>query len=562
MKVLLYISFFFWISWSLSQSPSVLLEVSNLQPKVGEYVTVQMSSNIGSNFELNFPDEFQSGMNVMSGMRQKYVNGKSSTIYYQTLTGFFMEPGSYIFGPVKVKSKKKSYKSNRLQVLVNGTNQKQKKKKKNLAPRTKRPAIFAETKPSKLKIYRGEPVYLQSSVFSKKEFSSIRNYNPYKIEVKYDEFKMNASKELDWIRVAIQGQEYLKLQFEENVIFLNEPGDATIQPFEMVLAGYGSYAVSSEVQKIEVLDLPQERQPLNFSGLVGDFQLIVSLSDSNANANDIVSLAIEIKGLGNLHQMRMPELVLPNSLELYSDPITTDSYRLTKSGFKGSIIYTYPIRVLRDGYIRISPIEISFFNPKNERYKALKSGNLELNSSGKNIKSTQDRALLKKADEIESKAVSKVLKPSNEDLWRNPYVLSALGVLLLLLLFFFRKQKKWFVARDMKEQAFTAPKLSNVQNALDAAIEPSGSIVQSISLMEQCLFTYCSYVLSQDSIRLSRNEIYVLLSNHIAPDKIEEIRHLFTVLDAYRYSKDTDSLSFEGLRDSFNKQVSDLLMHS
>ena len=114
----------------------------------------------------------------------------------------------------------------------------------------------------------------------------------------------------------------------------------------------------------------------------------------------------------------------------------------------------------------------------------------------------------------------------------------------------------------MKEQAFTAPKLSNVQNALDAAIEPSGSIVQSISLMEQCLFTYCSYVLSQDSIRLSRNEIYVLLSNHIAPDKIEEIRHLFTVLDAYRYSKDTDSLSFEGLRDSFNKQVSDLLMHS
>ena len=115
MKVLLYISFFFWISWSLSQSPSVLLEVSNLQPKVGEYITVQMSSNVGSNFEMNFPDEFQSGMNVMSGMRQKYVNGRSSTVYYQTLSGFFMEPGSYDFGPVKVKIKKKSYKSKLIQ---------------------------------------------------------------------------------------------------------------------------------------------------------------------------------------------------------------------------------------------------------------------------------------------------------------------------------------------------------------------------------------------------------------------------------------------------------------
>ena len=167
MKVLLYISFFFWISWSLSQSPSVLLEVSNLQPKVGEYITVQMSSNVGSNFELNFPDEFQSGMNVMSGMRQNIVNGRSSTIYYQTLTGFFMETGSYTFGPVKVKAKKKSYKSNKLRVIVNGADQTLKKQKKNIAPKTKRPAIFAETKPSKFKIYRGEPVYLQSSIFSK-----------------------------------------------------------------------------------------------------------------------------------------------------------------------------------------------------------------------------------------------------------------------------------------------------------------------------------------------------------------------------------------------------------
>lgn len=558
MKVLLYISFFFWISWSLCQSPYVLLEVSNLQPKVGEYITVQMSSNIGSNFELNFPDDFQSGMNVMSGMRQNIVNGSSSTIYHQTLTGFFMEPGSYIFGPVKVKSKKKSYKSNKLSVFVKGSNQTQKKQQKNIAPRTKRPAIFAETKPSKLKIYRGEPVYLQSSIFSKKEFSSIRNYNPYKIEVNYDEFKMNASKELDWIRVAIEGQEYLKLQFEENVIFLNEPGEATIQPFEMVLAGYGSYVVRSEAKKIEVLDLPRERQPLNFSGLVGDFQLKVSLSDSNANANDIVSLAIEINGRGNLHQMRMPELVLPNSLELYSDPITTDSYQLTKSGFKGNIIYTYPIRVLQDGYIRISPVELSFFNPKNEHYKVLKSQNLELNTFGEKLKSTEGREALQKEVETESKAVSQNLKPSKDGFWQNAYVLSCLSVLLLLLFFFFKNPKKWLGPKRIKQQGFKPPKLIDVKNALEAAIGPSDTI-ESIALMEQCLFIYCSYVLSQDSVRLSRNEIYVLLSNHIDSEKIEEIRQLFTVLDTYRYSKHTDSLSFDDLRDSFKKQVSGFL---
>ena len=339
---------------------------------------------------------------------------------------------------------------------------------------------------------------------------------------------------------------------------MNEPGEATIQPFEMVLAGYGSYAVRSEAKNIEVLDLPRERQPLNFSGLVGDFQLKVSLSDSNANANDIVSLAIEINGRGNLHQMRMPELVLPNSLELYSDPITTDSYRLTKSGFKGNIIYTYPIRVLKNGYISISPVELSFFNPKNEGYEVLKSQNLELNTLGKIIKSTQDLEALQKEVETDSKVVSKDLKPSNEGFWPNPYVLCFLSVLLLLFLFLFKNKNKWFGPKHIKEHGFKPPKLNDVKNALELAIEPSDAI-ESIALMEQCLFMYCSYVLSQDSIRLSRNEIYVLLSNHIDSEKIEEIRHLFTVLDAYRYAKDTDSLSFEGLRDSFKKQVSGYL---
>ncbi len=559
MKVLIYISFVFWGALSLAQSAAVLLEVSNLQPKVGEYITVQISSNVGSSFDVNFPDEFQSGMNVMSGMRQEFINGRSSTIYYQTLSGAFMEPGAYVLGPVKVKGKKKFFKSNKLTVLVKGDNESKKKQKKSVAPVAKRPPIFAETKPSQLKIYRGEPVYLQSSIFSKKEFSSIRNYNPYKIDAKYDAFKMNVSKELDWTRVAIEGQEYLKLQFEENVIFLNEPGEVTINPFEMVLSGYGSYAVRSEVKKIEVIELPRDNQPLSFSGLVGDFQLKVSLSDSNANANDIISLAIEINGRGNLHQMSMPALMLPKSLALYSDPIKTEGYEITKSGFKGNIIYTFPIRVLNDEYIRIAPVEISFFNPNNKSYTSMQSGYLELNVSSENIKSQQEIKSQKKVVKTKRQAASKALSPLANNLWRNPYILGFLFILLLVVLFLIFKQKKWFEGKSKEVQLFKLPKINNVQKALEEAMAPSNSVIESIGLMEQCLFTYCSYLLSQDSIRLSRNEIYLLLSNYIRPEKIDEIRQLFTTLDAYRYSKDTSLLSFEALRETFQKQVSRLL---
>ena len=397
MRFLLYISIAFCVSFTWSRSAYVLLEVSNLQPKVGEYITVQMSSNVGSSFDMNFPDEFQSGMNVMSGMRQEYINGRSNTVYYQSLSGFFMEPGSYVFGPVMVKTKKKSYKSNKLRVVVKGDRETSKEQKRSIKPKsTKKPPIFAETRLSKSKIYRGEPIYLQSSVFSKKEFSKIRNYNPYKIDAKHDAFKINASKELDWVSVAIEGQEYLKLQFEENVVFINEPGEVTINPFEMLLAGYGSYAVKSEAKQIDVLDLPEENQPLSFSGLVGDFLLKVSLSDSNVKASDIVSLAVEISGNGNFHQMSMPSIKLPKTLELYSDAITTENYRITKSGFKGNIIYTYPIRVLKKKYIDIEPVEISFFDPKKKSYQVMRSKNLVLNTQLKDKKSKKNQNIPKK----------------------------------------------------------------------------------------------------------------------------------------------------------------------
>ena len=560
MRFLLYISIVFCVSFTWSQSAYVLLEVSNLQPKVGEYITVQMSSNVGSNFDMNFPDEFQSGMNVMSGMRQEYINGRSNTVYYQSLSGFFMEPGSYVFGPVMVKTNKKSYKSNKLRVVVKGDRETSKEQKKSTRPKsTKKPPIFAETRLSKSKIYRGEPIYLQSSVFSKKEFSSIRNYNPYKIDAKHDAFKINASKELDWVSVAIEGQEYLKLQFEENVVFINEPGEVTINPFEMLLAGYGSYAVKSEAKQIDVLDLPEENQPLSFSGLVGDFRLKVSLSDSNVKASDIVSLAVEISGNGNFHQMSMPSLKLPKTLELYSDAITTENYRITKSGFKGNIIYTYPIRVLQKKYIDIEPVEISFFDPKKKSYQVMRSTNLVLNTQLKDKKSKKNQNILKKPDSTQLENESNTTTTSKNPFWRNSYALSFLFLLLLLAIFFFWKRKKWLATNKNVVREYLPPQLSQVENALADAIDPSKKLVESIVLMEQCLFTYCSFILSQDSIRLSRNEIYVLLSNHISSEKVESIRNLYTVLDAYRYSNENQTLSFEEFRVSFDQQVSSFL---
>ena len=87
MKIVLYISFIICFTCAIAQKPVVQLKVSNIQPMVGELITIQMTSNLGSVFEVKFPTAFTSREEV-NGMRQEYINGRSNTVYYQTLSGY------------------------------------------------------------------------------------------------------------------------------------------------------------------------------------------------------------------------------------------------------------------------------------------------------------------------------------------------------------------------------------------------------------------------------------------------------------------------------------------
>lgn len=555
MKFFLHISFVFCLFCTFSQSPKVRLEVSNLKPQAGEFITIEMTSKVGSNFQIDFPDVFQAGMNIMSGMRQEIVNGRSNTIYFQTLRGFFTEEGAYTLGPVRIKSRSKTFNSNKIKISVSGVGRLPKSKKSTTVSKSKRPSIFAETDCSDSKIYRGEALFLRSSVYSLKEFSGIRHYTPYKIDAKYEEYKVEKNKELNWKQANIDGQQYLKLQFEENIIYPSQIGFITIEPFEMILTGYGSFAVRSVSQSIEVMELPVQGQPKGFSGLVGSFELKTSLSDSIAKKDDIVSLTIEVSGTGNLQQAVPPEPILPKGIELYADPIKTEKYELTEKGFKGNVIFTYPLRVLETRFIEIQPIEVAFFAPNSANYVSMVSQPLNLNASEiKNIepqngKSEGSFALTPKEND----------SSTSRTLFNLFYILLALLFCLALswLSFFVFKRRR--ASRRAKALHFKLPKLSDIQKAMNSATDKSNTEAKSVAKMEDCLFLYCSYVLSQNSMRLSRNEIYLLLSNTLSQEKISEIRELFADLDAHRYATGYASVGFNELKKTFHQRFNALI---
>ena len=206
--------------------------------------------------------------------------------------------------------------------------------------------------------------------------------------------------------------------------------------------------------------------------------------------------------------------------------------------------------------IEIAPISISFFEPKKGTYTTVNASKLLLNSSvlQNSIieKSTVEPSNLVKPKQVSSKSN---LKVESNLIYRVLLVLSCVAALLFLFLLFRRKRAK----KVIPEIVYKVPKLSMIQKQIDSVIDPLIPEAEALSKMEDCLFTLCSFLLSQDSLRLSRNEIYLFLSNQISQEQINDIRSLFTSIDAKRYAVDLSESTFPEFKERFKERVLNIL---
>ena len=69
-----------------------------------------------------------------------------------------------------------------------------------------------------------------------------------------------------------------------------------------------SHTVESNPLRIEVIPLPQEGRPENFSGAVGDFQFDLTVSPKRIKVGDPLTVKMRISGQGNLKDVIMPSL--------------------------------------------------------------------------------------------------------------------------------------------------------------------------------------------------------------------------------------------------------------
>ena len=121
---------------------------------------------------------------------------------------------------------------------------------------------------------------------------------------------------------------------------------------------------SSDVLKLDVLPLPTEGKPKNFSGAVGEFQVMSAVDRYEVEVDQPVKLTITIEGNGNVNAFQDPHIDLPRGVELF-DSSSKRSQIGTETSQRVMVLEFLP---RRPGTFHIPELSWSYFSPKEKKY--------------------------------------------------------------------------------------------------------------------------------------------------------------------------------------------------
>lgn len=260
------------------------------------------------------------------------------------------------------------------------------------------------------------------------------------------------------------GQDYRYVVLRTTVLYPQKTGELEIEPltldvpidvqgnrrdfFGRRIMERVNKTISAGKRTINVKPLPLEGKPDGFNGAVGDFAFEVSTNKTQLNANESLQLDVKVSGKGNLKLFTLPEVKLPNTLEVY-EPEHNERVSTNLAGMSGSVTDSYTVVPQFKGSYPVNPITFSFFDPKTEKYRTVTSKeftieveNGPISSATANTNEAQKQVVLSK-DNFKYIKLDANLKPiDQESFFKSALFWSLLGGPFLLIPLFILAGKK------------------------------------------------------------------------------------------------------------------------
>ena len=557
--------FLFLISIILSQAYcsqfSLEAYVNQTNISTDDYINFTIKSNeqIGLP-DLNFKDFLiRQGPYTKQKEEAFYINNKFKIVREYSWT-FKLSPkqhGELVIESIQAKYNGETYKTKPITITVS------KGKTNKVVPSTSpstsnqnNSKFFARLITPKKQLYLGENILLEYKIYAS-------TYHIRKLEITDYEFPMSndiwtellepKNNQLKEQIEVINGVQYSVFTLKKEIISPQKTGDITITPFEVKTIVNRNIFNRGQQEKLKsnalnliVKPLPPNPPP-SFNGQVGrNYKLKVDIKKTELNVDDPLDINIEISGNGNLKQLELPNLDLPQDLEKYPEEIKSN-IKVNVNGISGKKKLHQLVIPRFHGSYDIPSVSFTYFDLNKKKYKTLyhPSTTIQVAKSEKTATNTtlnferpqQDEVITITENIRHIKTDTKLFDFSNPIFGSSYYwLLLSLSPLLLVLSLFFLSNREKF---SNSEKALIKQLNKETQTHLVKA-ENNLTNRDYDNFYKEIYMLWTSFISKKyiiDIAEMNRSTIHeTLKNNQIKGDLIDELDKILTYCEMAQYS--------------------------
>ncbi|CVK15392.1 Oxygen tolerance [Apibacter mensalis] len=260
----------------------------------------------------------------------------------------------------------------------------------------------------------------------------------------------------------INGNSYFSRIIGSYIIFPTQSGSIVINPFTLTLRipdGFfdeHDFNIKSAPVTLQVKKLPED-PPKNFHGLVGQFSMKASANKKELQTEEAVTINVEINGKGNITLLKSPGLTLSDDIEQYTPKSKLES-EATMNGIRGTLNTSTILVPQKAGNYNINVESITYFDPKEEKYKSLAVQPISIQVSANNIAKNEEdsyKVFNKDSGEINHYEPKFIIKNKVTEVFKKDHnrlrkiliiilmvVISAIIIIIGIIMFVFKRNKK------------------------------------------------------------------------------------------------------------------------
>ena len=562
-------------SFVLSAQVNFEASVSKSKLALNERLRIDFVMNQnGDNFS---PPEFEN-FQIIGGPNQSiktsYVNGERK---FSKTYSYFLKPlkkGKLSINQASIEIDGEIYKSLQIEVLITDS---VKQPSDSTTQYYNDDDIELRALISKGSPYLNEPITVVYKLYYK---APINISDARETETpKFKDFWSQTIKipQLKVTREIYKGQNYNVVEWRKVVLYPQKIGELEISPLSLnlvldvptdkrdffgnVIYDQTSQIISTGMRRIIVKDLPQLGKPASFSGAVGNFEFDVILNKNSLRATESFQAELKVKGNGNLKLFDLPDILVPNSMELF-EPEREELISTNLSGMSGSVSKFFTVIPRFQGNFPIEEVEFSYFDPDTEKYKVLKSPRLTIdvydgpvisntNNNNSNIITSNDSFRFIKLN-------GNLREVKNDRFFQSQffYALATTPFILLLSFLLFTAYK-----RNKKESSSELIRIEErkIHKMIDSAKESIGDKILFYDKIEKAIIKSLIVKFSIRMEALNKEKIQQIgQEKGLTKDDVLLIIKLIENCEKAKYSRSSDSIMNKDL-ESAKKVISSIL---